>query len=84
MEMALETDQTEGSAQLPDGSEPVSYTHLDVYKRQQVYCNKKIIIIGDTAMQIPGYFEDMNHLHVNTEPDRAYYIPCLLYTSRCV
>ena len=26
-------------------------------------------------MQIPGYFEDMNHLHVNTEPDRAYYIP---------
>lgn len=26
-------------------------------------------------MQIPGYFEDMNYLHVNTEPDRAYYIP---------
>lgn len=26
-------------------------------------------------MQIPDYFEDMNHLHVNTEPDRAYYIP---------
>ena len=27
-------------------------------------------------MQIPGYFEDMNYLHVNTEPDRAY-----LYSS---
>lgn len=26
-------------------------------------------------MQIPGYFEDMSHLHVNTEPDRSYYIP---------
>lgn len=26
-------------------------------------------------MQIPGYFEDINYLHVNTEPDRAYYIP---------
>ena len=29
-------------------------------------------------MQIPGYFEDMNYLHVNTEPDRAYYNSSLL------
>ena len=26
-------------------------------------------------MQIPGYFEDMKYLHVNAEPNRAYYIP---------
>ena len=26
-------------------------------------------------MQIPHYFEDLDHLHINTEPDRAYYIP---------
>lgn len=26
-------------------------------------------------MQIPHYFEDIEHLHINTEPDRSYYIP---------
>ena len=25
-------------------------------------------------MQIPHYFEDIEHLHINTEPDRSYII----------
>ena len=26
-------------------------------------------------MIVPKYFEDFDHLHVNTMPNRAYYIP---------
>ena len=63
------------------GVRPVSYTHLDVYKRQALE-------VTNDALQIhggSGYLKGM-------EVERAYrdakittlYEGCLLYTSRCV
>ena len=52
---------------------PVSYTHLDVYKRQ-IFAprnNKKI-----------EYFEAVKG--VSFEVEKGQILGCLLYTSRCV
>ena len=63
----------------------VSYTHLDVYKRQPVDCGNghyfAILVGGDTL-------EERNVI-LNRGSDYAYTFnpmayPCLLYTSRCV
>ena len=32
-------------------------------------------------MIVPKYFEDFDHLHVNTMPNRAYYIPASRRTA---
>ena len=55
------------------GSEPVSYTHLDVYKRQAV----------DELSYLLSHFmcgRDENC----AQPVDAHHCSCLLYTSRCV
>ena len=58
----------------------VSYTHLDVYKRQGVYTTNKVCgapIKVDRAHLKDGYAQAIivNSGNANT---------CLLYTSRCV
>ena len=71
---------------------PVSYTHLDVYKRQVVLSMQAAaaeagvqIVAGDTKVVQRGKADG---LYINTAgvgelpPGRA--IGCLLYTSRCV
>ena len=62
---------------------PVSYTHLDVYKRQGAYNLEKhneIITIVDKS----EYQKLMNF--INREDPKAFVTiyNCLLYTSRCV
>ena len=48
----------------------VSYTHLDVYKRQQHYLEETLANIDNFVVQVP------------TSDASSY--TCLLYTSRCV
>ena len=56
------------------GLRPVSYTHLDVYKRQgQFYGDMKAIVKTSHLVQI-DYPKFIVHGHKG----------CLLYTSRCV
>ena len=61
--------------------EPVSYTHLDVYKRQGEYTVKQImeamlVPSGNDAAYVLAYHIAKNEL------GEGY--TCLLYTSRCV
>ena len=58
---------------------PVSYTHLDVYKRQ----------IKDhqwPGLAAVGKVERIREIAGKTTSETAYYLlsACLLYTSRCV
>ena len=50
--------------------DPVSYTHLDVYKRQPL-CDRRH---RDLFPDLPAFAEKVHPVHRN----------CLLYTSRCV
>ena len=52
---------------------PVSYTHLDVYKRQNLCYSHKF------ARYVSGFW----HSHAKT-PRGIVACDCLLYTSRCV
>ena len=56
----------------------VSYTHLDVYKRQEVGCGQGefLKVLSEFPVEVHGIEHDP-HL---VELARA----CLLYTSRCV
>ena len=59
------------------GMRPVSYTHLDVYKRQvlgRVWREQT----GRTLELFPGLFVSL----FNDKPELVE--TCLLYTSRCV
>ena len=70
-------------------NKPVSYTHLDVYKRQPLN-------IGDVVKGvITSVFQNEIHVDIggkltgilpfdNVTDDPTVDIPCLLYTSRCV
>ena len=65
-----------------DGYPPVSYTHLDVYKRQsQPYC----VPVSAFAFRLGWLFSALSYGAV---PYTAFLIAlsgrCLLYTSRCV
>ena len=53
---------------------PVSYTHLDVYKRQALVRDDLAVADLDDALRVP------RHVHVVRDQDDG----CLLYTSRCV
>ena len=53
---------------------PVSYTHLDVYKRQYVNATEGAIIYGISKSRIMVLASEAG----------AVYKVCLLYTSRCV
>ena len=56
---------------------PVSYTHLDVYKRQGLYTQRKPGIDGGRTSALPPEELDDEHFMMRIRI-------CLLYTSRCV
>ena len=53
------------------GLDAVSYTHLDVYKRQEVERSRRVLDGSVTVMCAKGGVEPQSET-------------CLLYTSRCV
>ena len=60
----------------PEGLEPVSYTHLDVYKRQ-----------GQIEFRVFGHRRGAKAVKqplCKAPAHRAQRRACLLYTSRCV
>ena len=58
-------------------AEPVSYTHLDVYKRQALECEGyNVEVLGNCGSEVAQL--GLKYVHNDT----CY--PCLLYTSRCV
>ena len=61
----------------PDMAKAVSYTHLDVYKRQGVG------MAWMTAATLPMK-EKMMAKTAAPPMTQVLYTPCLLYTSRCV
>ena len=67
---------------LPDLGQlvPVSYTHLDVYKRQLYACN----VGEDDLMEGIENNKYVPLVAARAKEEGARYIPCLLYTSRCV
>ena len=60
--------------EITDGIEPVSYTHLDVYKRQ-AFCLPVMMSLSVTRKR-------STHLLLSVCMGRSS--SCLLYTSRCV
>ena len=64
---------------------PVSYTHLDVYKRQAV--KREPVLIGRTRVDVPS---GRHGIRCRTGGNlvevfgNAQAVSCLLYTSRCV
>ena len=65
-------------------SEPVSYTHLDVYKRQGTdFKGRALIGIGNTEWRDIKW-NDQSIAAKKNVINSAQFIFCLLYTSRCV
>ena len=62
-----------------DGADTVSYTHLDVYKRQEVYGALVDVYQHDHCKYIFHYI-----LRNVDDVDLLLIERCLLYTSRCV
>ena len=62
-----------------NGARPVSYTHLDVYKRQRQISK---VLTGFTGNVEFRFLTGNRSFQVAVGFD--YYIICLLYTSRCV
>ena len=69
----------------------VSYTHLDVYKRQLLYQNgswsKALEAYEEVKEIIPenaDIWTDMAACYNNTSQEKKEIECCLLYTSRCV
>ena len=66
---------------------PVSYTHLDVYKRQAVLQPTRLVE-GNVGQQINGRFKDIEGSVCAVFVKTVFYLAalyiCLLYTSRCV
>ena len=79
---------------------PVSYTHLDVYKRQVLQRYKElqdiIAIMGmdelseedkrtvSRARKVQRFLSQSFHVAEQFTGMPGQYVPCLLYTSRCV
>ena len=61
------------ASQVPAGYRPVSYTHLDVYKRQMLFL----------SVAFAFYFFDISLVFQDEFIVRSCG-DCLLYTSRCV
>ena len=70
----------------PGAALPVSYTHLDVYKRQpETFIEPLGEAIGDAAPLVLWYVAQLaNDDTPGTEYCWAESVVCLLYTSRCV
>ena len=68
---------------------PVSYTHLDVYKRQPEYSAEDYQALKDVLAYAKDE-EKTEHeffcdgINCNVAMARDQFITCLLYTSRCV
>ena len=83
-------DTKHKKSNLQDNIKPVSYTHLDVYKRQDMYSfMTKTYHRMDT--EIPYLSRDIIPLKVADNETNSYrealiniLYACLLYTSRCV
>ena len=76
---------------------PVSYTHLDVYKRQIFYTGGGVVNSGPAASQLLREFVDATGFPITSTlmglgsypaSGKAWLgmlgMHCLLYTSRCV
>ena len=70
---------------------PVSYTHLDVYKRQERGSGETMACGTGTcaavvAATLNGYCEKGQDIRVILKGGelKIHYTDCLLYTSRCV
>ena len=72
---------------------PVSYTHLDVYKRQELDCAVGLSELAVSESYTRPVLNDSFEIQLlearhpiieNALPLGEKYIPCLLYTSRCV
>ena len=60
---------------------PVSYTHLDVYKRQGDWPAQYFYYAGG----VPRIMEEIKSmLHLDAKTVTGKTLGCLLYTSRCV
>ena len=70
---------------LPPGHAPVSYTHLDVYKRQgtKEACLSALSAKGYAPGHVLMVGDALGDLAAAQHADALFY-PCLLYTSRCV
>ena len=76
------------------GVDPVSYTHLDVYKRQMYVLGYSLDNLSLLALTLAvGFVVDdaivmleniVRHLEACETPFEAAIKGCLLYTSRCV
>ena len=65
---------------------PVSYTHLDVYKRQMLGIGPGDIKLKELMQRLQSDVEEVI-IATNSSLEgetTAMYISCLLYTSRCV
>ena len=74
--MRLDVNTLQAMEQIPPEFGPVSYTHLDVYKRQEYS-----IVVGAGGNQANG--GDTKAMGVTASGGKRGG-PCLLYTSRCV
>ena len=64
----------------PPSMAPVSYTHLDVYKRQGVHTLPKELDEYVARLHLDALGVRLSQLTT----EQADYLGCLLYTSRCV
>ena len=71
-------------------SRTVSYTHLDVYKRQELDCDIYItgsnakLLSGELATYLAGRYVEFVIYPFSFGAFMELYRTCLLYTSRCV
>ena len=63
---------------------PVSYTHLDVYKRQGQYFDIKIDYVDSTEEEFNQRMNDYKQTLTQQFEESHRLETCLLYTSRCV
>ena len=68
------------TARNPHGAEAVSYTHLDVYKRQGEARGPRPLARHEVR-RAPAGRKEGSLIHA---PSKTPGVPCLLYTSRCV
>ena len=77
---SLLTDGTVGLSFTEHLSEPVSYTHLDVYKRQEMGKENHVFCPAFLPQEMDELVEICDHIVFNSV---SQYLLCLLYTSLC-
>ena len=66
------------------GTVAVSYTHLDVYKRQHIWLNSLQFTIWLYILFFHKGAQNKMYMNLIYSTDPGLNIVCLLYTSRCV